>query len=299
MSGENSVARTVYVAEQNNLQLILGSLHYRMRSENYDPRLMAKNVPPLMAPSRKPAMQIAPGTKRASGTAGFSSQPEEKRPRQESATRPPNAPSGPKNFFRHSYLVHVSDHVPKATKAMIHNHKDVELESLLREQQKPADDCDNENLAEPTKKITNFSEWHTCFLIFVDIYVQKYPERVWELLEYISKMQRYSEEFEVTFEYEKRRRAKICASNGELSWAEFDIDLLDRVKEEIRGKASKFPQNQGELQKQGQKSREYNRQGMRCHRPNCWFRHICYKCGGNHPRYRCDVQNCQDSQLKV
>lgn len=141
--------------------------------------------------------------------------------------------------------------------------------------------------ASSNKNPITIHQWTDAFLIFISIYLQKFPQEASNLLKYM---------------YTIREINKL---HGEQAWRNYDetfrkireTSLLpwERVVPELRLKAASMgfrsaPKSQGNFGKrQPFRVRHcfaYNR-GQKCGSHPCRFSHTCQDCNGSHPRLQC------------
>ena len=76
-------------------------------------------------------------------------------------------------------------------------------------------------------KVTEFSEWVQCMMVYVSVLVQEYPERIADLLGYvlnISMLYQESDEKGAWIRYDDAFRRKAALRKG-LSWSKWDKEL--------------------------------------------------------------------------
>ncbi len=86
---------------------------------------------------------------------------------------------------------------------------------------------------EETRCIANIDDWKSAFSIYTAIYGEKYPHQYMDLMAYGEEIDNLSKREGFDIEYDERRRYHMCI-NRKLNWKDFDADLLDNVREDLK-----------------------------------------------------------------
>ncbi|MEW8544393.1 MAG: hypothetical protein AB2693_12740, partial [Candidatus Thiodiazotropha sp.] len=207
--------------------------------------------------------------------------------------------------------VHCADdditmHVPQDICIKIWKNEYINLAALLKKNQKRRGE-ESGNLfvnehgqiqtrPKVLKEITNIREWTDAFLIFMAIYLKKYQDKVFELIQYMSTI---------------REAESRCQS---LAWREYDAEFRTRqaLKHEPWNKIYsdlwlKLMTNTNKLEANtfqfkpsfaGQSNQSRLTLGIcfdfnkgKCYFKNCRFSHVCLACKGDHPENQCPRQS--------
>ena len=193
--------------------------------------------------------------------------------------------------------------VPIATCEKIWSNEYVDLSKLLycdpsdsaqNQQQLYVDPLDGEikiKQKQKERKITNISEWTDAFLIYMAIYIKRYPDHTQGLLKYFSTIRTGAartaalgwRDYDIQF---RLRRAK----NSSLWWGSVDAELWLLYMNAAVASAPANPSTTYNARRL--KCFDYNFKGV-CSRNDCKFLHACLKCHLNHPSSNCNKQTGQ------
>ena len=195
-------------------------------------------------------------------------------------------------------------HVPQDLCIKIWKHEYINLAALLKKNQKRrGDETGNlfinelgqiQTRPKILKEITNIREWTDAFLIFMNIYLKKHQNKVFELIQYMSTI----------------REAESRCLNQNLAWREYDAEFRTRqaLKLEPWNKIYsdlwlKLMTNTNKIDSQlpqtrmgpvGQLNQSRPTRGIcfdfhkgKCYFKNCKFSHICLACKGEHAEKQC------------
>lgn len=187
----------------------------------------------------------------------------------------------------------ISVHVPKPIKAQICRGEYVNIALLLKGAMELNDICKGNTLSltasgkietrprECRDKVNSIEKWTDAFLIFMSIYIKEHPNKVGEMIQYMSLIREaaqrqggYSWRL-----YDEQFRIRQAVSPG--SWGSLNQDLWLRCMS-IKDQASVQPQM---VQQKSNTCNDYN-QGH-CYWFNCKYQHKCSNCGQLHPKVNC------------
>ena len=152
------------------------------------------------------------------------------------------------------------------------------------------------------EKVPNLDKWTDAFVIFMSIYLKKYPQKTQELLQYMSVIRDAARKHGGLFwrEYDEQFRIRQAAYAS--SWAQINSDLWLQIfagsYQNLNNNQSTSGSNQSSLSNQSafqsKKSlvtcRSFN-QGY-CSWVPCKFEHICSSCGqSSHGAWSCKQQS--------
>lgn len=154
------------------------------------------------------------------------------------------------------------------------------------------------------KRITTISEWTDAFILFMKIFIQKFPARSSELINYLEII-RYAAAYHKNLGwllYDRKFRAK-AANHRALNWGVLDQQLWLRIFTASPGQLeedlSLFIQgppisSEGVATKGARICVNFNR-GAECVSSPCPFRHVCNRpfCNAVHPGIRCPTSGGQ------
>lgn len=185
----------------------------------------------------------------------------------------------------------LSAHVPKQLKEKIWDNKYINIALLLKGNAELADifsggllhvvDGKIEARPKQTKeKINSIEQWTEAFLIFMSIYVSRYPDKIQELLRYITIIRDAAAKFSNyswrQYDEQFRVRQALKVEN----WGRVNSDLWLRI----------MPVSTSSVQPDGityGSCREFNSKGS-CNFFRCRYKHICDLCGSAfHGMIRC------------
>lgn len=152
-----------------------------------------------------------------------------------------------------------------------------------------------------TIPISEIEDWTTAFTSYMSVFIQKFPSRAPEFLEYM-KLIRYASQFHKGVGwaiYDHKFRQKL-SQDKTLNWAIIDSHLWLQIftvpPSSLREQYSSFFPN-GPHKSTSAKGIErtcynYNKAGVVCNRDPCPFIHQCNKpnCNGEHPGYKCPLE---------
>lgn len=193
-------------------------------------------------------------------------------------------------------------HVPQDICIKIWKHEYINLAALLKKNQKRRGE-ESGNLfvnehgqiqtrPKVLKEIGNIREWTDAFLIFMAIYLKKYREKVFELLQYMNTIREAESRCqnlawrEYDAEFRTRQALKLEP------WSKIYSDLwLKLMTNTNRLETIGFQPKAGFIGQSGQ-SRPmlgicYDFNKGRCYFRNCKFSHICLACKGEHGEHQC------------
>ena len=202
-----------------------------------------------------------------------------------------------------SYDLYPSQHVSDKLKQAIWANKFVEFSALLPEQlSQPESVAVSVKTAghttihvpnsKPAPRDLNIDQWVSAFTVFMDIYVQKFPQETRALLAYLNRIRSYARSsgqrafnfYDRTFRQHRQSRP--------LRWVKSHAEIWQRMME-IAPPGSSSGVKSG--QNAPQKGRPFK--GVchmfsagghaACTRRPCPFAHICAFCKKNHPVSRC------------
>lgn len=119
--------------------------------------------------------------------------------------------------------------------------------------------------------------WSDAFVIFMSIYIEKYPNEIQNLLQYFHNIRLAAEKFSGWSNYDRQFRLKksIYAS---ILWQNVDPELW---------MLSMQPINKGQVQVLRKQCYVFNQRGF-CVDNSCSYAHLCLKCQGQHPSFLCN-----------
>ena len=141
---------------------------------------------------------------------------------------------------------------------------------------------------EPLKKIDTIGSWTDAFLIYMAIYVDRYPTEVSQLLKYMQLVRGMaSSRNNIMFLHYDRHFRKLRAANA-MNWDVLHHELYLSLSFHNRpfsgGVPASGPKQNGGMPKGF--CYAYGTTG-RCGRAGCPFKHECAKCRAKHPTSRC------------
>ena len=134
------------------------------------------------------------------------------------------------------------------------------------------------------KSIQNIESWTDAFINYMKIFIQRFPNLANELTTYMSIIRGTQVSFEKIYCYDQQFRLRM-ANNPTRSWSSIDGILWYTVI------ANGEPEG-NTIQQTSVGNRpcyDYNFKGA-CHRQNCFYTHLCMKCGMAHPFAGCPQQ---------
>ena len=144
--------------------------------------------------------------------------------------------------------------------------------------------------------ITDIEQWTTAFTSYMSVLIDKFPTRSQELLQYVSLI-RYAARVHkglgwASYDFKFRQKASV---NKSINWSVVDTQLwltISTVSPAILKEEYPLFSNgpQRSVSSTGGANRGtcnfYNMSGT-CNSDPCYFRHVCNKCSGSHPRVDC------------
>ncbi|ESP02004.1 hypothetical protein LOTGIDRAFT_157141 [Lottia gigantea] len=199
-----------------------------------------------------------------------------------------NNPSTSNPIF--SYNLGISAHVSDKLKSCIWQKVFVEFSSLLPEGPSEGFNIDIENsgndkllkiVSKPKSKVLNIENWLKSFHIFMDIYLQKYQNSYSGLLAYSALIQDLSKSYgqKAFLFYDSSFRNHM--QSQPLQWGIMHSELWLRATTLYGARSQNI-----EPPKQKRMCYAFNQKNC-CTRTKCTYNHLCLKCGGKHPRFRC------------
>lgn len=196
----------------------------------------------------------------------------------------------------------LSAHVPLPLKQKIWSNKFINIALLLKGNAELSDlfsggllhvSEDGKIEAKPRllkEKVGNIDQWSDAFLIFGSIYLFRFPDRVQEILKYMSIIRdaaaKYPNFAWRTYDEQFRMRQVAQVSN----WGKINPDLWMRIMASP-SPASPFP-------KQMLNCKDFNK-GF-CSFTRCRFSHACDLCGSSqHGMFRCQVGKPRDNNRSM
>lgn len=147
------------------------------------------------------------------------------------------------------------------------------------------------------KEIPDISWWSTCFSLFQAAWAAKKPEMWLPLTAYretIFRLARRHPWVQVV-KYDRRFRQE-ASGREDTKWEKEKVSLVMEImaaaaqsKSEAKSSGSGTPKR-GDLRRRGACFR-YNKEGGNCaFGTQCKFGHVCSRCGGDHPMFKCKVE---------
>ena len=142
-----------------------------------------------------------------------------------------------------------------------------------------------------SKAPLSFYEWNEAFMIFMDIYLEKYPHEAKNMLKYMSIIKDLFEIKGVQAFRSYDQSFRLLKKNYKLPWQKPIDELYTKAlnpKKQFKNvntgsfNRPPFPINRD----RDGTCHQYNNQG-KCTRKICTFKHICRACRGPHPKIRC------------
>jgi len=148
---------------------------------------------------------------------------------------------------------------------------------------------------QPASTITEIEQWTTAFTTYMSVFIQKYPQRSQELLQYVSLI-RYAARVHsglgwAIYDFKFRQKAGL---NKSLAWSNLDnqlwLTIFTVAPSVLKEEYPLFSKGPNTSVSAGAASRgtcndfNFNRS---CTRESCRFRHVCNKCRGPHPGCEC------------
>lgn len=198
----------------------------------------------------------------------------------------------------------IGDHVPRAIKQKIWGHEYINLALLLKGYSELNDFCTSAPMVvgssgmietrPPTckEKIPNVEKWTDAFHIYMSIYLERFPAKVQELLQYVKTIrgaacQGVPGGWRV---YDEQFRARLSQSPG-LAWNQINSNLWLRVMTPQAGGMGKNNVVKGGNKEWGGKHSKpspcfgFNR--GKCTYSNCRYTHVCSICAADHSALQC------------
>jgi hypothetical protein len=151
-----------------------------------------------------------------------------------------------------------------------------------------------EVVAKPSRQIRNIGEWTDAFMIFMSIYIKKFPSKAGELLQYMSTIREAEGRTGSSFgwkSYDENFRYRQAVNP--VSWAKINIDLWLKTMTGVQSqsnyvvnKATKSYSNSKQAQANTTCCFDFN-SPRGCRYPNCRYAHKCLICKGAHNQMRC------------
>ncbi|XP_033760464.1 uncharacterized protein LOC117342417 [Pecten maximus] len=199
----------------------------------------------------------------------------------------------------------IGNHVPRALKQKIWGHEYINLALLLKGYSELNEFCTSAPMVVGSsgvietrpaickEKITNIEKWTDAFHIFMSIYLERFPHKTQELLQYISTIrgaasQGVSGGWQI---YDEQFRARLSQSPGS-PWNQINSNLWFRVMTPQAGGMGK--NNQAKDYTKDSQVGNYKPSGAchafnkgNCKWDNCRFAHVCSICADSHSATQC------------
>jgi hypothetical protein len=144
----------------------------------------------------------------------------------------------------------------------------------------------------PSRQIRNIREWTDAFLVFMAIYIKKYPSKSGELLQYIATIR----------EAESRNSSSLCWKSYDenfrlrqavspMSWSKINPDLWLKLMtgQSVQGNFAMNKVVKSNIQNSSSIKVCFDFNSPRgCRFPNCRFSHRCILCKGDHNQMKCN-----------
>lgn len=137
------------------------------------------------------------------------------------------------------------------------------------------------------RSITTIEVWTDAFIVYISIYSAVHAAKLQGLLKYMHDIRLGASRIRGLGwkDYDEQFRLKM-SSNPTKSWEEIDQELwllyMVSTSSELKNNPHGFTKTSVN------KCYNYNYKGM-CDRTPCTYKHICFKCSGNHPFFACTV----------
>lgn len=155
----------------------------------------------------------------------------------------------------------------------------------------------------PKNSITTIEKWTDAFVIYMSIYLSAHPAKCQELLKYLNTVRLGATRIRGLGwkEYDEQFRLKVAADPNK-SWDSVDQELWlmfmvndnSHFYNQNDANFTTHPPNRTSINK----CYNYNYKGT-CDRTPCIYKHICFRCSGNHPFYLCTVGTSNMHQLSL
>ncbi len=183
----------------------------------------------------------------------------------------------------------------------IWNGKYVELGELLQKEIKDYEDerkeyqlvCDDDGKfkfvpKKVIKEIKSVEKWHRAFNIYMAVYASKYPEKLYQLVEYADSIARFAEvhDWDRVSSYDKQYRQ--CLENLQRSWGELDEFVRMHLHQEVFLFGADIDRQESSPEPDREACRRFNR-GIQHNESYCRYDHRCTTCGerDDHGAYCC------------
>ena len=203
----------------------------------------------------------------------------------------------------------VSDHVSLKIKRKIWANEYINLASLLERDMHRESSLLYINTngqiesraAESKDTIWSIEHWTDCFLVFMDIYVQRYASKVLELIKYMTVIRDAATHLPGWRQYDRQFRARQALSVS--SWAVVHNELWTRVMPGKKKVMNDVSNNNGQsVSSYSNQSASYLKcrffNNGACHYSRCRFAHVCESCGSReHGKFLCGKQRSIESPM--
>ena len=149
-----------------------------------------------------------------------------------------------------------------------------------------------------SSKLT-IDQWTSSFIIYISIFLERFPHRAQELLKYLRDIRLASSRSHTWWQYDEQYR-HLQASNPSNNWGVINVELWllyvsGSPQNPVRLTSPSFTSTQQKVAT----NRSYNNAspssltcnffnaGRHCRFTNCRYKHACQLCGGNHRRTVC------------
>lgn len=181
--------------------------------------------------------------------------------------------------------------VSEANKSKIKNGQFVEFEHLLETKTSQTDEKTlvvvNGSIVTKEKQktpISNIEKWTDAFIIYMSIYISAHPEKCQDLLKYMQSVRLGASRIKGLGwrDYDTQFRLKVAADPSK-QWDAVDQELwLMFMTDSGTTHTNAVHQHNTTFNK----CYNFNYKGS-CDRNPCPYQHVCVKCSGPHPQFRC------------
>ena len=196
-------------------------------------------------------------------------------------------------------------HVSEANKSKIINGSYLDLALLLdsnsdkQEKQVILVDGVLVTKEKPKQNISNIEKWTDAFLVYSSIYLSAHPDKFQGILKYMYVIRLGASRLRSLGwkKYDEQFRLKMGMDPSK-SWENIDQELWLIYMTDVPSSFMSFQTSNTVSstmstvvnQSSVNKCYNFNYKGI-CDRVPCIFKHVCFRCSGNHPFYSCASQN--------